>query len=119
MPRWSDTSPPEPRICPRCDAVGHSSCLLLNVIPSRVVVEERFAETVACPHDNMIVAAPVPPQIVERGGSQASAKAREETDRRRPVRAKSGPLLGAHSGTVHDRDTIRIRRRAGIDTRAP
>lgn len=63
--------PPELRICPRCGSqmttVGHSSCLLLNVIPARVVVEERLDETVACPKDDVIVAAPVPPQIVERG----------------------------------------------------
>jgi hypothetical protein len=31
------------------------------------VVEQRFDETVACPKDNTIVAAPAPPQIVERG----------------------------------------------------
>src|SRR5579872_3447672 len=59
------------RICPRCGSemvtVGHSSCEVLNVIPARVVVEERLDETVACPKDDMIVSAPVPPQIVERG----------------------------------------------------
>jgi transposase len=63
--------PPELRVCPRCGAqmttVGHSSCLILNVIPARVVVEQRFDETVACPKDNTIVAASAPPQIVERG----------------------------------------------------
>jgi hypothetical protein len=60
--------PPELRVCPRCGAemstVGHSSCLILNVIPARVVVEQRFDETVACPNDNTIVAAPAPPQII-------------------------------------------------------
>jgi transposase len=59
------------RICPRCGTemttVGHSSCLTLNVIPARIVVEERLDETVACPKDNTIVSAPTPLQIVERG----------------------------------------------------
>ncbi len=63
--------PPELRICPRCGSemttVGHSSCLLLNVIPARIVVEERLDETVACPKDDTIVSASVPSQIVERG----------------------------------------------------
>jgi transposase len=61
----------EQRICPRCGAemktVGHSSCEILNVIPARVVVEERLDETVACPKDDVIVSAAVPPQIVEKG----------------------------------------------------
>jgi transposase len=63
--------PPELRVCPQCGAmmttVGHSSCLVLNVIPARVVVEERLDETVACPNDDTIVSASPPPQIVERG----------------------------------------------------
>jgi transposase len=63
--------PAEMRICPRCGAemktVGHSSCLTLNIIPARIVVEERLDETVACPNDDTIVSAPTPPQIVERG----------------------------------------------------
>lgn len=63
--------PPELRICPRCGAqmttVGHSTCETLNVIPARIVVEQRIDETVACPNDDTIVSAPVPPQIVERG----------------------------------------------------
>jgi transposase len=37
------------------------------VIPARLVVMKRIDETVACPHDNAIVSAPTPPQIVERG----------------------------------------------------
>jgi transposase len=63
--------PPELRVCPQCGAtmttVGHASCLVLNVIPARVVVEERLDETVACPNDDTIVSASPPPQIVERG----------------------------------------------------
>jgi transposase len=63
--------PPELRVCPQCGSmmttVSHSSCLVLNVIPARVVVEERLDETVACPNDDTIVSAVPPPQIVERG----------------------------------------------------
>jgi transposase len=63
--------PPALRICPRCGRlmtrVGHSVCSTLNVVPARVVVEERWDETVACPDDDTIVSAPTPPQIVERG----------------------------------------------------
>jgi transposase len=47
--------------------VSHSSCFILNVIPARVVVEERLDETIACPNDDTIVSASPPPQIVERG----------------------------------------------------
>jgi len=63
--------PDEQRVCPRCGTemktVGHSSCEILNVIPARVVVEQRLDETVACPKDDVIVSAAVPAQIVERG----------------------------------------------------
>jgi len=63
--------PPEQRVCPQCGAmmttVSHSSCLLLNVIPARIFVEERLDETIACPNDDTIVSASPPPQIVERG----------------------------------------------------
>lgn len=63
--------PPELRVCPQCGAqmttVSHSSCLVLNVIPARVFVEERLDETIACPNDDTIVSAVPPPQIVERG----------------------------------------------------
>jgi transposase len=63
--------PPEMRICPSCGSemttVGHSTCEYLDVIPARLVVMQRIDETVACPHDNTIVSAPTPPQIVERG----------------------------------------------------
>ena len=63
--------PPELRVCPQCGSmmttVGHSSCLILNVVPARVFVEERLDETIACPNDDTIVSASPPPQIVERG----------------------------------------------------
>jgi transposase len=63
--------PPELRVCSQCGAtmttVSHSSCLILNVIPARVFVEERLDETIACPNDDTIVSASPPPQIVERG----------------------------------------------------
>jgi len=47
--------------------VSHSSCLILNVIPVRVFVEERLDETIACRNDDTIISASPPPQIVERG----------------------------------------------------
>jgi transposase len=63
--------PPELRVCPQCGSmmttVSHTSCLVLNVVPARVVVEERLDETVACRNDDTIVSASPPPQIVERG----------------------------------------------------
>ena len=63
--------PPELRICPKCGAemktVGHSSCVIIDVIPAKIIVIERIDETVACPNDDTIVSAPVPPAIVERG----------------------------------------------------
>jgi transposase len=63
--------PPELRTCPQCGSmmttVSHSSCLILNVVPARVYVEERLDETLACPNDDTIVSASPPPQIVERG----------------------------------------------------
>lgn len=63
--------PPEMRICPKCGSqmqtVGHSTCEILEIIPARIVVMARRDETVSCPHDDTIVSAPTPPQIVERG----------------------------------------------------
>lgn len=63
--------PPQMRICPRCGSemttVAHSSCEVLDVIPARVIVVQRRDETVACPHDDAIVSAPAPPQLVDRG----------------------------------------------------
>lgn len=64
--------PPELRVCPKCGTddmktVAHSVCEILHVIPARVVVLQRMDERIACPHDDAIVSAPTPPQIVERG----------------------------------------------------
>lgn len=66
-----NTVPAELRICPKCGSdmktVGHSTCEILEVIPARVIVLQRRDETVACPHDDTIVSAPTPPELVERG----------------------------------------------------
>ena len=63
--------PQEMRICPKCGSemstVGHETCERLEIIPARLVVVQTISETVACPHDDTIVSAPPPPQIVEKG----------------------------------------------------
>jgi transposase len=63
--------PPELRVCPKCGAemttVEHARCETLDVIPAKLVVKVRLDETVACPNDDTIVSAPIPPSIVERG----------------------------------------------------
>jgi transposase len=63
--------PPEKRLCPLCGRemtlVGHETCEILEVQPARIYVVERKDERLACPYDDAIVSAPVPPQIVERG----------------------------------------------------
>lgn len=63
--------PPEARVCPQCGGemtiVGHSKCERLDVIPARIVVVERLDERLACPRDDTIISAPVPPAIVEGG----------------------------------------------------
>lgn len=63
--------PPQMRICPRCGSemktLAHSTCEVLEVIPAQVIVLQRKDETVACPHDDTIVSAPTPPQLIERG----------------------------------------------------
>jgi transposase len=47
--------------------VGYEVCERLEVEPARLYVLRRKDERVACPHDDTIVSAPTPPQIVERG----------------------------------------------------
>jgi transposase len=47
--------------------VGHEVCEILEVEPARIYVMQRKDERVACPHDDSIVSAKAPPQIVERG----------------------------------------------------
>lgn len=63
--------PPELRVCPLCGSemktVGHEACERLEIRPAELYVLRRLDETVSCPHDNAIVSAPPPPQIVERG----------------------------------------------------
>jgi transposase len=63
--------PEEQRRCPLCGrtmtTVGHEVCEILEVEPARIYVLQRKDERVACPHDDTIVSAQVPPQIVERG----------------------------------------------------
>jgi transposase len=63
--------PPELRICPQCGSemktVGHSVCEIFEVIPARIVVIQRKDERVACPHDDAIISAPTPAQLIERG----------------------------------------------------
>lgn len=63
--------PDDQRRCPICgqemETVGHSICESYNVIPARIVVEQRMDETLACPNDDTIVSAAPPPAMVERG----------------------------------------------------
>jgi transposase len=63
--------PPAERICPLCGremtTVGHETCEIIEIQPARIVIIERKDERVACPHDDTIVSAKTPPQIVERG----------------------------------------------------
>ncbi len=63
--------PPNERTCPLCGrtmtTVGHEICARLEVQPARLYVLERLDERVACPYDDSIVSAKIPPQIVERG----------------------------------------------------
>ena len=63
--------PPELRMCPLCGSemktVGHAPCERLEIRPAELYVQRRLDETIACPHDNTIVSAPPPPQIVEGG----------------------------------------------------
>jgi len=63
--------PAEMRVCPQCGrtmtTVDHQICEILEIEPARVFVMQRLDERVACPHDNTIVSAPTPPQLIERG----------------------------------------------------
>jgi transposase len=63
--------PADQRICPLCGIEmptgGHTVCERLNVIPARVVVEQRMDEWVACPNDDTIVSAAAPAAIVKGG----------------------------------------------------
>jgi len=63
--------PAEQRKCRVCGSemttVGHSECEILDIIPARVVVIVRKDERVACPHDEQIVSAPTPPELIDRG----------------------------------------------------
>lgn len=62
---------PEQRICPLCSEtmklVAHAPCERYNIIPARIVVEQRWDETVACENDDTIVSAAAPAAIVEGG----------------------------------------------------
>jgi transposase len=63
--------PPDARRCPLCGStmttVGHDVCEIIEVEPARIYVIARKDERVACPHDDTIVSAETPPQIVARG----------------------------------------------------
>ena len=73
LPRVDDPNPvpADKRICPECGCemltVGHEVCETLEIIPARAFVLRRLDETVACPHDDVIVSAPKPAEIVKRG----------------------------------------------------
>lgn len=59
------------RRCPNCGSemktVGHSTCEYLDIEPAKLIVVVRQDERVACPHDDTIVSAPSPPQLIDRG----------------------------------------------------
>lgn len=63
--------PAELRRCPQCGiemaSIGHTHCEYLDVIPARIVVVRRTDEALKCRLDDIIVSAPPPPRIVERG----------------------------------------------------
>jgi transposase len=63
--------PPQKRICPVCGCemktLNFTPCEHLDVIPARIIVVERLDETVACEHDDCIVSAAPPPQLIPRG----------------------------------------------------
>ena len=84
--------------------VGHSRCEMLDVIPARIVVEERLDETVACPKDDTIVSAP----DAER--DRRARQARRHADRRGGLRQVH--RAPAHRATVHSLRPRRRRHRA-------
>src|SRR5689334_3205469 len=63
--------PAELRKCPHCgremNYVGYQKCEKVELEPAKIFIEERRDERLACPHDDAIVSAPTPPEIVERG----------------------------------------------------
>lgn len=63
--------PPELRICPQCGremtTLAYATCELLELEPARLIVVQRRDERVSCSHDDAIVSAPTPPQLIERG----------------------------------------------------
>jgi transposase len=72
LPRIVDQNPVPParRICPVCGSemttVGHTTCETLDLIPAQLVVRRRIDETVACPHDDTIVSAAPPLELLPR-----------------------------------------------------
>jgi transposase len=73
LPRIPEPNPvpAELRVCPVCGSemktVAYEVCERLAIIPAKLVVLQRITETVACPHDEAIVSAPVPDALVARG----------------------------------------------------
>jgi transposase len=63
--------PTEQRVCPKCGSemktVSHEMCEQLEIVPAQLIIVQRMDETVACPHDDTIVSASPPSQIVEKG----------------------------------------------------
>jgi transposase len=63
--------PLDQRRCPKCGlemkTFGHTSCEYLDVVPAKVVVVRRTDEAIKCRLDEIIVSAPPPPRIMERG----------------------------------------------------
>jgi hypothetical protein len=47
--------------------VGYSKREILDIIPAKVILHERWDGRVTCPHDEAIVSSPMQPAIVERG----------------------------------------------------
>ena len=116
--------PPELRVCPQCGAemttVGHSSCEVLNVVPARIVVEERLDETVACPKDDTSSR----PRPRRRSSSEASSATRSSS--KRSVTSTSSTCRSSDSALAspapvcrHRAADARTKRVAAIDLLAP